>query len=60
MNNKKKKNRSRIYVCHTLYHVYVSLLKEMNRKDGKNEKADIALSKVFMDFGDLDAGCRCF
>jgi len=37
MNNKKKKNRSRIYVCHTLYHVYVSLLKEMNRKDGKNE-----------------------
>lgn len=54
MNNKKKKNRPRIYVCHTLYHVYVSLLKEMNRKGGQDEKADIALSKVFMDFGDLD------
>lgn len=54
MNKRKKKNRSRIYVCHTLYHVYVSLLKEMNRKEGQDKKADIALSKMFMDFGDLD------
>ncbi len=51
MRSDKKKNR--IYVCHTLYHVYVSLLKEMTvyREDGK---ADIALSDIFMDFGDLD------
>lgn len=45
--------KPRIYVCHTLYHVYVSLLKEMTvyREEGK---ADIALSDIFMDFGDLD------
>lgn len=45
-----KKNR--IYVCHTLYHVYVSILKEMTQyKDAG--KADIALSDIFMDFGEL-------
>lgn len=50
---KPEKKRPRIYVCHTLYHVYVSLLKEMTmyQEDGK---ADIALSDIFMDFGDLD------
>lgn len=54
MSHKREKNRSRIYVCHTLYHVYVSLLKEMNLKDGQEKKADIALSRMFMDFEDLD------
>ena len=58
MNIRKKRNRSRIYVCHTLYHVYVSLLKEMNLKDGQEKKADIALSKMFMDFEDLDERLR--
>ncbi len=47
-----KKFRSRIYVCHTLYHVYVTLLKEMNMPVG-SPRADIALSNVFMDFEDL-------
>ena len=27
--NEEKKTRSRIYVCHTYYHVYVAVLKEM-------------------------------
>lgn len=48
-----KKSKSRIYVCHTLYHVYVSMLKEMVQFKGQG-KADIALSDIFMDFGDLD------
>lgn len=50
-----QKERPRIYVCHTLYHVYVSVLKEMNLSEAEREKgkADIALSKVFMDFGNL-------
>lgn len=51
MNSDKKKPR--IYVCHTLYHVYVSLLKEMTMYQ-ENGKADLALSDIFMDFGNLD------
>lgn len=47
------KKKPRIYVCHTLYHVYVSLLKEMTVY-GEDGKADIALSDIFMDFGDLE------
>lgn len=51
----KQKPRKRIYVCHTMYHVYVSLLKEMAlaRESGGCGRADLALSRVFMDFGDL-------
>lgn len=44
--------KARIYVCHTLYHVYVSLLKEMTVYNGDGQ-ADIALSDIFMDFGNL-------
>jgi hypothetical protein len=57
MNNKKTKTR--IYVCHTFYHVYVSILKEMklerDSKEGEYKKADIALSKLSTDFGDLNS-----
>ena len=47
---------SRIYVCHTFYHVYVSILKEMKleREDTAYEKGDIALSSISTDFGDLE------
>ncbi len=46
--------QGRIYVCHTMYHVYVTLLKEMKKlREGETVKADIALSSMFMDFGDL-------
>ena len=54
---KKKKDKSRIYVCHTYYHVYVSILKEMKvaretaAKDYK--KADIALSSISTNFEQL-------
>ena len=46
---------SRIYVCHTFYHVYVSVLKEMKlqREDAAYEKGDLALSSISTDFGDL-------
>lgn len=47
---------SRIYVCHTLYHVYVSLLKELAIISGSpSEKgsADIALSTVYMDLSEI-------
>lgn len=41
---------NRIYVCHTYYHVYVSLLKELNDSDDKNYKVSIVLSKVSTNF----------
>lgn len=51
---KKAKTKSRIYVCHTFYHVYVAALKEMKlvREMPANayRKADIALSSVSTDF----------
>ena len=55
---KKKKvsgGQSRIYVCHTYYHVYVTFLKELKlRAEGKiSSKADLVLSKMSNDFEDL-------
>lgn len=44
---------TRIYVCHTLYHVFISILKELNIHDESRGSADIALSTVFMDWGSL-------
>ncbi len=43
----------RIYVCHTFYNVYVTLLKECNRPVEEQGKADIALSTMSTDFGNL-------
>lgn len=50
-----KKTKARIYVCHTLYHVYVTMLKEMHlsKEEQQKGRADIALSTLFMDFEDL-------
>jgi hypothetical protein len=43
----------RVYICHTYYHVYVSLLKELNNRHVRNGKADIVLSTVSTDFKNL-------
>lgn len=43
----------RIYVCHTFYNVYVTLLKECSLPKEMQGKADIALSKMSTDFGNL-------
>lgn len=51
MNNNKTK--SRIYICHTFYHVYVSCLKEFNLPSSERGKADIMLSLMSNDFGNL-------
>ena len=57
---KPNKSKSRIYVCHTFYHVYVSILKEMKkqRENTCYEKADIALSSISTNFGDLEERLR--
>lgn len=47
---KRPENGTRIYVCHTLYHVYVALLKELGQTGGQ---ADIALSTVYMDLSEV-------
>lgn len=49
--------RERIYVCHTYYHVYIACLKELARREGKEDagKADLVLSKMSNDFRSLKA-----
>lgn len=43
----------RIYVCHTYYNVFVSLLKELNIQREKPDKGVIALSLMSTNFQDL-------
>lgn len=45
--------QDRIYVCHTFYHVYVSLLKEFALPKEQQKKATMVLSKMSNNFGDL-------
>ena len=54
---KREKTKSRLYICHTFYHVYVSCLKELKlQREYKHDyqKGDIVLSRMSTDFGDLD------
>lgn len=57
MKKLEKKTKSRLYVCHTFYHVYVAILKEMklarNMPASAYQKADIALSAISTDFENL-------
>ena len=47
------KKDTRAYVCHTFYHVFITVLKELNLPAEKRGKADIILSKMSNDFGDI-------
>lgn len=47
---RKEKTGSRIYVCHTFYHVYVSMLKEFALPEETRGRAHIALSTMSSDF----------
>lgn len=44
---------SRIYVCHTFYHVYVTYLKELNLPASERGKATLVLSTLSNNFGDI-------
>lgn len=44
---------NRIYVCHTYYHVYVSILKELNFQKKNCERGTIALSLMSTNFKNL-------
>lgn len=45
--------KERIYVCHTFYHVYISVLKEYNLPLEKRGGATLVLSTMSNDFGNL-------
>lgn len=45
--------KERIYVCHTYYHVYVACLKELNLPVERRGHAQLVLSTMSNDFGDL-------
>lgn len=43
----------RLYICHTFYHVYVSVLKEMDFQKQGEKPGDILLSTISTEFGSL-------
>lgn len=45
--------KSRVYICHTYYHVYVALLKELNKGKEHFKEATLILSTMSNDFGFL-------
>ena len=45
--------KERIYVCHTFYHVYITVLKECNRKPEDRGGATLLLSTMSNNFGNL-------
>ncbi len=50
---KRVKTKGRIYICHTYYHAYIAVVKELVRRKEDKEAADIVLSTMSNDFGDL-------
>ncbi len=53
MKKRGRAGRPRIYVCHTFYHVYVTILKELALPKEKQGQAVLLLSLMSNDFGDL-------
>ena len=45
--------KDRIYVCHTFYHVYIAVIKELNLKPEARGNATLVLSTMSNDFGSL-------
>lgn len=45
--------KKRVYVCHTYYQIYVTLLKEFHRNPDELGQADILLSNLSTDFEDI-------
>ena len=45
--------KDRIYVCHTFYHVYITVIKELNLPIKDRKKATLLLSTMSNDFGSM-------
>lgn len=43
--------KDRVYVCHTFYHAYISVVKELNKPKSERGKATLILSTMSNDFG---------
>ncbi|MCM1261793.1 MAG: glycosyltransferase family 52 protein [Butyrivibrio sp.] len=50
--------RKRIYVCHTYYHLYMTCLKELFLPKEEQGQAELILSRLSSDFGDMDERAR--
>ncbi len=50
--------KARVYVCHTYYHVYIACLKELNLPAKERGNADLILSTMSNDFGDLKSRAK--
>ncbi|MBQ8822355.1 MAG: lipooligosaccharide sialyltransferase [Lachnospiraceae bacterium] len=55
LNVRNNVTKSRIYVCHTYYHVYVTMLKEFALPKEEQGTATLVLSKMSTDFEDLQS-----
>ncbi len=49
----REKTKDRIYICHTYYHAYIAVVKELVARHGDAGSADIILSTMSNDFGTL-------
>lgn len=45
--------KDRVYICHTFYHVYISVLKELVMPETERGKATLILSTMSNDFGSM-------
>jgi len=45
--------KERIYVCHTFYHAYISVIKELNLPKDRRGGASLVLSTMSNDFGEM-------
>ena len=50
--------KDRIYVCHTFYHAYISVVKELNIPKEKRHGATLVLSTMSNDFGSFGERAR--
>lgn len=50
--------KARVYVCHTYYHAWVAMVKELLLPKEEQKKATLILSKLSNDFGNLDERVR--
>ena len=45
--------KARVYVCHTFYHAFIAVIKELNLPETERGKATLILSTMSNDFGDM-------
>ena len=45
--------KARVYVCHTFYHAYIAVIKELNLPETERGQATLILSTMSNDFGDM-------